>query len=79
MKELQILGDTEWTAIINNDLNVWGSYFYNEANDVARMNVPVTNSEDFVEAFSIVFDERDNGVDMHLGWGNARVTVPFTK
>lgn len=74
-----IPGDSEWTAIINKDLNVWGSYFYNEANDVVRLNVPVTSSEDFVEAFSIVFEESDNGVDMHLGWGNARVKVPFTK
>jgi len=72
-------GDNEWTAIINKDLNVWGSYFYNEASDVVRMNVPVTSSDDFVEAFSIAFEESDNGVDMHLGWGNARVTVPFTK
>jgi Protein of unknown function (DUF2911) len=74
-----IPGDSEWTAIINKDLNVWGSYFYNEANDLVRLNVPVTSSEDFVEAFSIVFEESDNGVDMHLGWGNARVKVPFTK
>jgi Protein of unknown function (DUF2911) len=74
-----IPGDSEWTAIINKDLNVWGSYFYNEANDIVRLNVPVTSSEDFVEAFSIVFEESDIGVDMHLGWGNARVKVPFTK
>ncbi len=74
-----IPGDSEWTAIINKDLNVWGSYFYNEANDVVRLKVPVTSSEDFVEAFSIVFEESDNGVDMLLGWGNARVKVPFTK
>lgn len=74
-----IPGDEEWTAIISKDLNVWGSYFYNEANDVVRLNVPVTSENDFVEAFSIVFEEGDNGVDMHLAWGNARVKIPFTK
>ncbi|WP_461304865.1 DUF2911 domain-containing protein [Aureisphaera sp.] len=74
-----IPGDEEWTAIISSDLNVWGSYFYNESNDVARLSVPATNADDSIEAFSIVFDESDNGVDMHLGWGNCRVTVPFTK
>ncbi len=74
-----IPGDSEWTAIISKDLNVWGSYFYNEANDVARLKVPVTQSDDSVEAFSIVFDEAKNGVNMHLGWGKTRVTVPFTK
>jgi hypothetical protein len=74
-----IPGEKEWTAIISKDLNVWGSYFYNEANDVARISVPVTSSEESLEAFSIVFAGTEQGVDMHLGWGNLRVTVPFTK
>jgi hypothetical protein len=73
-----IPGETEWTAIISTDLNVWGSYFYKEANDVARLSVPVT-SGDSLEAFSIAFEGVDNGVHMHLGWGTARIAVPFTK
>jgi hypothetical protein len=74
-----IPGDTEWTAIVSTDLNVWGSYFYDEKNDVARLTVPVTSAEESVEAFSIVFNEADNGIHMHLGWGNTRVAIPFTK
>lgn len=74
-----IPGDTEWTAIVSTDLNVWGSYFYDEKNDVARLTVPVTSAEESVEAFSIVFSEADNGIHMHLGWGNTRVAIPFTK
>jgi hypothetical protein len=74
-----IPGDTEWTAIVSTDLNVWGSYFYDEKNDVARLTVPVTSAEESVEAFSIVFNEADNGIHMHLGWGNTRVAIPFIK
>ena len=73
-----IPNETEWTAIISTDLNVWGSYFYNEANDVARLSVPVTSGED-LDAFSIVFDEADGAINMHLGWGTTRIAVPFTK
>ena len=73
-----IPGDQEWTVIISKDLNVWGSYFYNEANDVARLSVPVS-SGDSLEAFSIAFEEAEGGVHMHLGWGTVRVAVPFTK
>ena len=73
-----IPGDEEWTAIISTDLNVWGSYFYNEANDVARLSVPVGSGES-LDAFSIAFDKGDNGINMHLGWGTARIAVPFTK
>lgn len=74
-----IPGDKEWTVIISKDLNVWGSYFYKQANDVARLKVPVTSGSESLEAFSIAFAKGDNSVDMHLGWGTTRVVVPFTK
>jgi len=67
-----IPGETEWTLILSSDLNVWGSYFYNEANDVARITAPTTTSEDSLDAFSIAFDDKNT---MHMGWGNARVAV----
>lgn len=72
-------GDDEWTAILSKDLNVWGSYFYDEANDIARIKVPVKQDKESLEAFSIMFDESDNGIDMYLGWDKSRVVVPFTK
>jgi len=74
-----IPGEKEWTAIISTDLNVWGSYFYDEKNDVARLSVPVTESKESLEAFSIAFEKSDDGIHMHLGWGNIRLAVPFTK
>lgn len=74
-----IPGEKEWTAIISTDLNVWGSYFYNKENDVARLAVPVTEGKESLEAFSIAFEEAKGGVHMHLGWGTVRVAVPFTK
>ena len=74
-----IPGEDEWTAIVNTDLNVWGSYFYDESKDVARMNVPVTKGDENLEAFSIAFEDAEDGVHMHLGWGHKRVAVPFKK
>ena len=72
-------GETEWTAIVSTEINVWGSYFYNEKNDVARIDVPVSKGEESLEAFSIAFEKSDDGIHMHLGWGTVRVAVPFTK
>ena len=74
-----IPGEKEWTAIINTDLNVWGSYFYKKENDVARVNVPVTSAEESLEAFSMAFEKSDTGVHLHAGWGKVRIAVPFTK
>jgi hypothetical protein len=74
-----IPGEEEWTAIVSADLNVWGSYYYNEKNDVARIVVPVTEGKENLEAFSIAFEKSDDGVHMHIGWGTVRIAVPFTK
>jgi len=74
-----IPGDNEWTVIISKDINVWGSYFYKEENDVARLTVPVKNVKDSLEAFSIAFEKAENGAHMHLGWGTTRISVPFVK
>ncbi|WP_044399325.1 DUF2911 domain-containing protein [Lacinutrix sp. Hel_I_90] len=74
-----IPGEKEWTAIISKDLNVWGSYYYNEANDVARLAVPVKDADESLEAFSIAFEKSEDGVHMYLGWDKTRVAVPFTK
>ncbi|SDB67083.1 Protein of unknown function [Flavobacteriaceae bacterium MAR_2010_188] len=71
-----IPGDKEWTIILSSDKNAWGSYSYDEKNDVARTTVPVTNGDKSLEAFSIAFD--DEGT-MHMGWDTKRVAVPFTK
>jgi hypothetical protein len=74
-----IPGEKEWTAIVSTDLNVWGSYFYSEKNDVARIDVPVSKGKENLEAFSIAFEKSDNGIHMHIGWGTIRIAVPFTK
>ena len=74
-----IPGEEEWTAIVSTDLNVWGSYYYNEKNDVARIEVPVTDGKENLEVFSIAFEKSDDGVHMHIGWGTVRIAVPFTK
>ena len=74
-----IPGKKEWTIIIHSDLNTWGSYFYKESNDVARITVPVGSSRKSIEAFSIAFKESDNGIDMFLGWDKVVVRVPFNQ
>jgi Protein of unknown function (DUF2911) len=74
-----IPGEKEWTVILSSDLNVWGAYTYDKANDVARLNVPVQKAKKPIEAFSIVFDEAKSGATMYLGWADVVIAVPFTK
>ncbi len=73
-----IPGKTEWTIIISKDTDVWGAYSYNEANDVARLNVPAGKGDESLESFSITFSNTDTGANLIMGWDKARVEVPFT-
>lgn len=74
-----IPSEKEWTVILSKDLNVWGAYSYKEANDVARLVVPATQSDEVLEAFSMVFTKADKGMVLNLGWDKTRVAIPFTE
>ncbi|MDG2179840.1 MAG: DUF2911 domain-containing protein [Algibacter sp.] len=69
-----IPGDTEWTIILNKDLDIWGAYNYKEEHDVLRTKGTVSKDE-AVEAFSIAFGKGN----MYLAWGTVRVAVPVSK
>ena len=71
-----IPNEKEWTIIISSDTNTWATSGYKESNEVARITVPATKGDESIEAFAITFDEKGT---MHMGWGNIRVAVPFTK
>lgn len=64
-----IPNETEWTIILNTDLDEWGAYSYKEANDVLRVNVPVKKSDEIIEAFSIrLTKETDKSALLSMGW-----------
>lgn len=69
----------QMTIIINKATHVWGAYSYNQDMDVARVNVPLTEEKESIEAFSMAFEKGTSGVDLHLGWGYYRAKVSFTK
>ncbi|MGI9548338.1 MAG: DUF2911 domain-containing protein [Flavobacteriaceae bacterium] len=74
-----IPGDTEWTVILNSNLNQWGAYSYDESADVARFKAKASENGKSLEAFSIAFKDADSGVHMIMGWGKTRVAVPMSK
>ncbi|MDO1513774.1 DUF2911 domain-containing protein [Maribacter confluentis] len=70
-------GEKEWTVILNKKLNQWGSYFYDESADVARIKVPNGSDTSSIEEFSIAFKEVEGGAHMVMGWDKTRVAVPI--
>jgi len=72
-----IPGESEWTVILNSNLNQWGAYSYDPSADVVRVSAKVSQGSASLEAFSIAYKEVDGGVHMFMGWGNTRVALPI--
>ncbi|MDQ6481501.1 DUF2911 domain-containing protein [Dyadobacter sp. LHD-138] len=73
-----IAGATEWTVILNKDVDFWGAYKYKEENDVLRVKVPAKKTDTTLENFSLQFAKDGNGAVMNFGWENTVVSVPIT-
>ncbi|MBK6633178.1 MAG: DUF2911 domain-containing protein [Chitinophagaceae bacterium] len=66
-----------WTIIINKDTDTWGSFKYNDKNDVVRIDVAVQKQTEIAEAFSMVFDKTDNGADLVIAWDTLKINLPI--
>ncbi|WP_435356832.1 DUF2911 domain-containing protein [Emticicia sp. SJ17W-69] len=71
---------TEWTLILNKDLDFWGAYSYNKDNDVLRVSVPTKKTEEVIENFSIqcVKGSNDKETTMKMAWDTTLVEVPIS-
>jgi len=71
---------TEWTIILNNDLDFWGAYSYNKDNDVLRVSVPTKKTDEVVENFSIqcIKGSNDKETTMKMAWDMTLVEVPIS-
>lgn len=72
-----IPGETEWTIIINKETDTWGSFRYDEKNDVVRINLPVQKQTEMKEEFSIVFEKSETGANLNIDWEDVQITLPI--
>ena len=69
--------ENEWTIILNNSTHIWGAYDYHVEEDVARITVPVRESDTHIEALSMAFEPVEGGAKLYIGWDDSFVEVPF--
>ncbi len=76
---LTIPNKDKWTIIFSKNSNQWGSYTYNQAEDLFRFSVTPQLSDKPIETFTISFSEvTPNSAKMNLGWENTLVTYDLT-
>ena len=68
-----IPGKTTWTVVLSSQLNVWGVYFHKDENDVAKVTIPIKQTEENLDVFSIAIDE---DMTINIGWGTTLISIP---
>ncbi len=68
----------KWTFILNKDTDVWGSFRYNEKNDVVRLDVPVQVAPEKAEYFSLYFLPAESGCNLVASWDNVQAMLPIS-
>jgi len=72
-----IPGESEWTVVLNSNLNQWGAYSYSKKADVARVKATTSTDSESLDAFSIAFKDADGGAHLVMAWGTVRVALPI--
>jgi len=71
------MGPEKATLVFSKDNNSWGSFYYNPAGDVLRVDVPVIKTAESVERLKYEFSaETDSSAVALLQW--EKVKIPFT-
>jgi len=67
----------KWTIIINKDTDTWGSFKYDEKNDLLRMDVPVQKQTEIKEDFVMAFEKSDSGAGLIIAWDDVKLNLPI--
>ena len=69
----------KWTFILNKDLDIWGSFLYNQKDDVTRIDVPVETQPKSTENLSMFFEKADEkNIMLFTQWDTIRVRLPIS-
>lgn len=66
--------EKKWTLIFNKDNYTWGSFNYKSDKDVVRVDAPVQQTSEPVEALTIYFDDNN----LSILWDTAKVQLPVS-
>lgn len=71
-----IPGQTEWTVIIHKSMSQWGSYAYDQKNDIARFTAKPSTMSNAIETMTIgISDIRKEAATMSIAWEKTRISM----
>ena len=73
-----LINETSWTLILNKDTDIWGAFKYDAKKDVVRVDLPVENITESIEALSMVFEKSATGANLIIAWEQVKITLPIS-
>jgi Protein of unknown function (DUF2911) len=67
----------EWTIVFNSNIDSWGLQ-QDASKDIAKFTVPVLQTNNSLEFFTIVFEKKDTLVELIMAWDNVEVRLPIS-
>lgn len=72
-----IPNEEKWTIIINKETDIWGSFKYDEKNDLLRIDLPVQKQTEVTEAFVMAFEKAATGANLIIAWDTIKLSLPI--
>src|SRR2546426_11314218 len=69
----------KWTLIISKKTGEWGIPYPGEGDDLARVDMKVSQLPSPVENFTISYDQAGGNCTMNLDWASTRASVEFAE
>jgi hypothetical protein len=69
----------KWTLIVNKKTGEWGIPYKYESDELARVDMRVSQTSAPVENFTIAFDQMGGGCTLRMEWENTRASVDIAK
>ncbi|MEK7226343.1 MAG: DUF2911 domain-containing protein [Bacteroidota bacterium] len=66
-----------WTIILNSNIDSWGLH-PDPAKDIARFHIPVKQTANRLEYFTIIFEKTASGADIVMAWDNLEARLPVS-
>jgi hypothetical protein len=67
----------EWAIVLNKNTDTWGLQ-QDTTQDVARFTVPVMETSNSLEYYTMVFEQNGSGANLLMAWDNVEVRLPFS-
>ncbi len=66
----------KWNIIINSNIDSWGLQ-QDSTKDIARFIIPVTQTANHLEYFTMIFEKTNEAAELLMAWDNLEARLPF--